>query len=253
MRAHVPAGRGAVGRDGRRREPRVHGRRRGRRGRLRVVQGVRLRRQRRGRAPAGAERPGAAPRPTRRRAEKVHTPDLPGIAGVSKFLGVEPERDVEVHRVRRRRRARARDRARRPRGQRVRARGRARAEARAPVRRRRLRRAPRAPEGLHRPALRRARRVVVADPAIAAPIGWVTGANEHRPPRAQRGARPRLPRRRVGRPRDDRARRPVPALRAAAVGRPRHRGRARVPARHEVLASRSTRTTPTRTASSTRW
>ena len=56
VRAHVPAGRGAVGRDGRRREPRVHGGRRGRRGRLRVVQGVRLRRQRRGRAPAAARR-----------------------------------------------------------------------------------------------------------------------------------------------------------------------------------------------------
>ena len=46
---------------------------------------------------AAATPPGVPPR------EKVHTPDLPGIAGVSNFLGVDAERDVEVHRVRRRR------------------------------------------------------------------------------------------------------------------------------------------------------
>ena len=54
-------------------------------------------------------------------------------------------------------------------------------------------------------------------------------------PRASRRARPRLPRRPLGRPRERGERRPVSALRLGAVGRPRHRGRPRVPARHEVL------------------
>ena len=155
VRAHVPAGRGAVGRDGRRREPRVHGGRRGRRRRLRVVQGVRLRRQRRGRAarrrpPIPARRTAA---PTCRRARRCTRPTCPGIAGRVEVPRRRGRRDAEVHRLRRRRRARPRDRARRPRGQRVRARGRARAEARAALRRRRLRRASRAAEGLHRPRL----------------------------------------------------------------------------------------------------
>ena len=87
--------------------------------------------------------------------EKVHTPDLPGIDGVSQFLGVEPaamlksivfdvDGEVGIAVV-----------PGRSRGERVRARGRGRAEAGASVRRRRLREASRAGEGLHRPARRR--------------------------------------------------------------------------------------------------
>ena len=53
LRAHVPSGRSAIRRDRRRREPRVHGRRRGGRRRLRMVPHMRLRRERRSRA-AGA-------------------------------------------------------------------------------------------------------------------------------------------------------------------------------------------------------
>ncbi len=78
------------------------------------------------RRPADAERPALADPPP---LEKVHTPDLPGIAGVSEFLGVPPEQMLKSDRVRPRRRGRARGRAGRPRGQRVRARGRARARS----------------------------------------------------------------------------------------------------------------------------
>ena len=54
LRAHVPVGEGAVGRDRRRHEPGVHGRRRRRRGRVRLVRALRLRGEHRGRhAPAG--------------------------------------------------------------------------------------------------------------------------------------------------------------------------------------------------------
>ena len=54
LRAHVPVGEGAVGRDRRRHQPGVHGRRRGGRGRLRLVRELRLRREHRGRDAAGA-------------------------------------------------------------------------------------------------------------------------------------------------------------------------------------------------------
>ena len=209
------AGRGAVGRDRRRREPRVHGRRRGRRGRLRLVHELRLRRQRRGGAPAVARRRRAPPAPpTAPPLEKVHTPDLPGhrrrvevprrrrrptllkciafdVDGELGLALVPGDREVNEFALRRRvapRRVRLFD-------------------------RRRLRRASRAPEGLHRARLprrgARGRRPV----GRGAPIGWVTGANE-----VDHHVRNAV----LGRDFDvdvwadlvdDRARRPVPALR----------------------------------------
>ncbi len=81
-------GGGPGGRDRRRREPRVHGRRRGGGGRLRLVPQLRLRRQRRSR---GAGRAGRRATPAGADAmTPVNTPDLPGIKGVAEFLGVEP-------------------------------------------------------------------------------------------------------------------------------------------------------------------
>ena len=97
-------------------------------------------------------------------------------------------------------------------------------------------RAPRAAEGLHRTRTIPGAAVVVADPSVAAPIAWVTGANEvdHHVRGAVLGRD--FARRRVGRPR---ARSspgdPCPRCGAAALGRPRHRGRARLPDRHQVL------------------
>ena len=100
--------------------------------------------------------PEATRRPTTPgRAPKVHTPDLPGIDEVAKHLGTSPDLLLKCDRVRRRRRARPRARPRRPRGQRVRARARASRPHGPPLRRRRLRRAPGAAEGLHRARLRR--------------------------------------------------------------------------------------------------
>ena len=90
VRADVPRGRGRVGRDGRFGEPRVHGGRRGRRGRLRLVPELRLRRQRgsgAARPPAATTRPAGHDAPPM---EEVHTPDVPGIAGVADLLKVEP-------------------------------------------------------------------------------------------------------------------------------------------------------------------
>ena len=55
-----------------------------------------------------------------------------------------------------------------------------------------------------------------------------------RPPRARLGARPRLHADAVGRDRGRRTRRRLPGVRAAAAHRPRHRGRPRLPARHQV-------------------
>ena len=87
--------------------------------------------------------------------------------------------------------------------------------------------------------------VVVADPSVAAPVAWVTGANEtdHHVRNAVLGRD--FTRRRLGRSRHDRLRRPLPALREPALGRPRHRGRARVPARHQVLRGARRASTPT--------
>ena len=109
--------------------------------------------------------------------EKVHTPDLPGIAGVAKFLGVEPKAmlktivfdvdgelglavvpgDREVNEF-------------------------ALAAALAPKTVRLygdddFDAHPELPKGYIGPHFAGAS-VVVADPSIAAPIGWVTGANE---------------------------------------------------------------------------
>ena len=126
--------------------------------------------------------------------------------------------------------------ARRPRGQRVRAAGRAARRSRCALYGDDDFAAhPEVAEGLHRPASPRRRRSSSPTRRSRAPVAWVTGANEvdHHVRNAR--ARPRLRGRRVGRPRDDRLRRRVPALRQPALGRPRHRGRPRVPARREVL------------------
>ncbi len=77
--------------------------------------------------------------------------------------------------------------------------------------------------------------VVVADPADRGAHRLGHRRQRGRLSRAQRGARPRLPRRRVGRPRDDRVGRPLPTMSRAAFGRPGNRGRARLPDRHQVL------------------
>jgi prolyl-tRNA synthetase len=127
-------------------------------------------------ANGGAERRGGVP-PDLPPMEKVHTPDLPGIAGVSKFLGVEPKAmlkaivfdvdgelgfaivpgDREVNEF-------------------------ALAEALAPKPVRLwgdddFDAHPELPKGYVGPHFAGAA-IVVADPAIAEPIGWVTGANE---------------------------------------------------------------------------
>ena len=95
--------------------------------------------------------------------------------------------------------------------------------------------------------------VVVADPVDRRADRLGHRRQRGRSSRAQRGARPRLPRRRLGRSRDDRVRRPVPAL-------PASRSRSTAASRSGTCSrsapstpSRSTRTTPTSTASSTRW
>ena len=193
-------------------------------------------------------------RTTRPPMEKVHTPDLPGIAGVAELLGRRADRAAEVHRVRRRRRARARARARRPRGQRVRARRR-RSPGRA-VRlfdRRRLRRPSRAARRATSARTSRARRSSSPTRRSRAPHAWVTGANEADHHVARRGARPRLHVDDWADLVDRRAGDPCPRCGAAAVGRPRHRGRPRLPARHQVLRGARRATTPTKRASSTRW
>ena len=198
-----------------------------------------------------AERRAAAPIDAPPMEKVAHTRHAGHRAG-REVLRRGSERDAEVHRVRRRRRARARARAGRPRGQR-------RTRSRPRSRRARSRlytdedfdRHPELPRGYigpHHPDVA----VVVADP-----VGRRADRVDHRrerarPPRAQLRARSRLRRRHLGRSRDDRVRRRLPALREPAVGRPRHRSRSRVPARHEVLRSARRRATPTRTASSTR-
>ena len=215
LRVHVPRGRGRVGRDGRLREPRVHGRRRRRRGRLRLVPELRLRRQRRGRAPARPAGPAAGDRrrATSRDGRGAHARTSPASPASPSFLDVDPATllksiafdvdgklglalvpgDREVNEF-------APDAALAP-------------QAGAALRRRRLHRASRAPEGLHRPALRgRERRRRRPERARRSAVGH--RCEPRRPPRAQRGARPRLRRRRVGRHR--RASRP--AIRARAAG-----------------------------------
>ena len=140
-----------------------------------------------------------------------------------------------MHRLRRRRQARSRRRSRRPRSERVRAR----CAALAPQRVRLYNdddfdAHPELPKGYIGPDFEGAS-VVVADPAITVPVGWVTGANErdHHVRNAVLG-------------RDFTVdvwadlvtivdRRHVPALRPAVVGRPWHRGGPRLPDRHEVL------------------
>ena len=236
VRAVVPAGRGPGRRDRRRRQPRVHGRGGGGGGRLRLVPVVRLRRQRRGRG-RGRRRPrrtGRAPHAEAMAPE--HTPDLPGIKGVAEFLGVEPAEmlkciafdvdgemglalvpgDREVNPF-------ALDQA-LP-GRKVRLWEDADFDAHPDV--------PKGYIGPHYPGAT----VRVADPAVgAAPAdGWVTGANrvDHHVRHAMLG--PRLRGRHLRRPGDGRHRRRLPPCGAAAVGRPRDRGRPHLPARHEVL------------------
>ena len=190
-----------VGRDGRRREPRVHGGRGGRRGRLRLVPDCDYAANVEAARRAGAPTPNAGARRPRRRWRRCTRPTCPASRASPKFLGVEPSTLLKSHRVRRRRRARARARARRPRGQRVRARGRARARSRcgstptttSP-------RIPSSPKGYIGPHYAGAT-VVVADPAVRGADRRGSPAPTSRPPRAQRGARPRLRRRRLGRPR----------------------------------------------------
>ena len=215
LRAHVPVGEGAVGRDRRRHEPGVHGGRRGRRGRLRLVRELRLRRQHRGRHEAGARghapstacgapeklhTPGPARDRRRRRAPRHHArPAAEGIAfDVDGELGlaVVPG-DREVNEFALDARVRARD--------------------RPPLHRRRLRRAPRAARRATSARDFAGAKLVVADSSVRAPHGWITGANEIDHHATQRGARPRLHADAVGRDRDRRARRPVPEAAASPL------------------------------------
>ena len=109
--------------------------------------------------------------------EKVHTPDLPGIAGVAAAPRGRRRRAAEVHRVRRRRRARPRARARRPRGEPVRARQAVAPRTGAALHRRRLRGPARPAQGLHRPATSPAPRSS-SPTLVGRGAAWVTGANE---------------------------------------------------------------------------
>ena len=152
---------------------------------------MRLRGEHRGRDAAASRR---APRPTtrRRRSRRCHTPDLPGIDGVAKHLGVERSDllkciafdvdgevglalvpgDREVNEF-----ARARAASRRGR------------RASSPTRTsRRIPSSRRATSG----RTTRACRYVVADRAVRAPRGWITGANEIDHHVRDAWARPRL-------------------------------------------------------------
>ena len=253
LRAHVPVGEGAVGRDRRRHEPGVHGGRRGRRGRVRLVRALRLRREHRSRDEAGAARTKPAPDDAPAM-EKVHTPDLPGIERRRRSASkTKPNRLLKSHRVRRRRRARARGRARQPRGERVRAR-----RARSPAprcgcsptptspRARICRRATSAPTS-------RARSTSSPTRRSRAPHGWITGANEIDHHVAAAWCSAGTSRRRSG----PRSRSSSPATRARSAG---SRCASTAASRSATSSSsarstprRSARSTPTRTASSTRW
>ena len=110
--------------------------------------------------------------------ERVHTPDMPGITAVAEHLGVGPgellkcivfDLDGELGR---------RARTRRPRGEPGRAGPGRRTAVGEALRRRGLRRAPRARAWLHRPRLRRVSRSSSRIRSSREPRGWVTGANE---------------------------------------------------------------------------
>ena len=184
--------------------------------------------------------------------EKLHTPDLPGIERGREAPQDKAEPAAEGDRVRRRRRPRPRDRSRQPRGERVRARRALSRYRRSAAHRRRLRRTSRSPEGLHRPGLRRRE---VRDRRLVGPRATPVDHRRERgrPSREGISARPRLHADAVGRDRDRRAGRRLPEVRSAIAHRPGHRGRPRLPARHEVHRSRSARSTRTRRASSTPW
>ncbi len=110
--------------------------------------------------------------------EKLHTPDLPGIEGVAKFLEDEAEPVAEVHRVRRRRRARPGDRARataRSTSSRWTRSSRTRRCGLSPTPT--SRRIPSCPKGYIGPDFEGAKHVV-ADSSVRAPHPWITGANE---------------------------------------------------------------------------
>ena len=94
---------------------------------------------------------------------------------------------------------------------------------------------PELPEGLHRARTTPARRSSSPTRWSPPPHDWITGANEIDHHVLPRRARPRLRGRALGRSGERRERRPVPARRPRALGRPRHRGRAGVPARNQVL------------------
>ena len=108
LRAHVPRGRGRVGRDGRLREPRVHGGRRRRRGRLRLVPELRLRGERRSGAARRSRRPRRGAGATARDGRGAHARTCRASPASPSSWSVEPAHAVEVDRVRRRRQARAR-------------------------------------------------------------------------------------------------------------------------------------------------
>ena len=167
--------------------------------------------------------------------EKVHTPDLPGIERGRQGLKTKPNRLLKCDRVRRRRRPRARGRARQPRGERVRAR-------RALPRTRRcgsctdadFAARPRPAEGLHRPGLRgreaRRRRLVGARAASAGSPARTRSTTTSRGAVLGRDFTPtQWAEIAIVEPGDA-----CPKCGAAAAHRPRHRGRSRLPARHEV-------------------
>ena len=170
-----------------------------------------------------AARRGARPTPRRARpptpppiGEGAHARPARASPASPSSCGVEPAALLKSHRVRRRRQARARDRARRPRGQRVRARGRARRRGRCASTATTT--SPRIPSSRRATSARTSpgASVVVADPSVAAPHRVGHRRERGRPSRAQRGARTRLRRRRVGRHR----RASCPATRARAAAKP---------------------------------
>ena len=165
---------GAIRRDRWRHEPGVHGRRRDRRGRVRLVRALRIRGQHRSRDPtadSGAGEPG--PGPARVGPHAGHARHRRG----RRSPGHDRRSPHEVHRLRRRRRAGPRARSRRSRGQRVRGHRRVRA---APTVRlytdADFAAHPEIPKGYIGPDFAGAARVI-ADSSIRAPHGWVTGAN----------------------------------------------------------------------------
>ena len=189
-------------------------------------------------------REGAHARPAGHRRRRGSTSDVGAVRHLLKCIAFDVDGE-----------ARARARARRPRGQPVRAGAGARARSRcASSPTTTSRPAPTCPRATSVPTSPGAA-LVVADPLGRAQpeAGWITGANEadYHVRHAVLGRDFHVDA--VGRSRERGERRSVPALRVGPLGRPRHRGGPRVPARHEVLRGARRHLHRRRRASTTRW